>query len=122
MPRRIAPKRSIDAIGLPAMVEALANNNNLESKGLHATPLLPKIVMCSSAGVTRSTRDKEKRGQFIGAAAISIGRLNPFGILDVKRESEERLRQTCTTRSIPVCYRVRMRWRWKLYSGWRYQQ
>jgi uncharacterized protein YbjT (DUF2867 family) len=98
----IAPKQSIDAIGLPAMVEALANQNTFESKG-DASPLLPKIVMCSSAGVTRSTWDKEKREQFIGAADIPIVRLNPFGILDVKRESEERLRQTCTTNSIPYC-------------------
>lgn len=52
------------------------------------------LAMCSSAGVTRPTWSAEKKAVFVGAADIPIVRLNPFGILDVKRESEDALRQS----------------------------
>jgi uncharacterized protein YbjT (DUF2867 family) len=57
-------------------------------------PPLPKLILCSSAGVTRPAWGNEKKERFPGAADIPIVRLNPFGILDVKRESEEKLRQS----------------------------
>jgi uncharacterized protein YbjT (DUF2867 family) len=86
-----ATKRSIDSIALPAFAKCLSEAN--EKKDL---PPLPKVIMCSSAGVTRPAWDAEKKKQFVGAADIPIVRLNPFGILDVKRESEEKLRQSGT--------------------------
>jgi uncharacterized protein YbjT (DUF2867 family) len=52
------------------------------------------VVMCSSAGVTRTTWPDDKRQRFEGAADIPIVRLNPFGILDQKRMSEQALRDT----------------------------
>ena len=50
--------------------------------------------MLSSAGITRPDWPNEKKLALEGSAAISTVRLNPFGILGLKRESEERLR-TC---------------------------
>ena len=55
---------------------------------------LPKVIMLSSAGVTRPSWDKEKKAEFAGCADIPIVRLNPFGILDIKADSEERLRKS----------------------------
>lgn len=85
-------KRSIDAVGLPVVAKTLIqleqkteSDNNVE---------LPKVVMCSSAGVTRPSWDDEMKERFPGAADIPIVRLNPFGILDIKRDSEELLRQS----------------------------
>jgi len=54
----------------------------------------PKIVMVSSAGVTRPSWDQEKKTTLVGCADIPIVRLNPFGILDIKAASEEKLRQS----------------------------
>ncbi|KAL7565509.1 hypothetical protein ACA910_012245 [Epithemia clementina (nom. ined.)] len=89
----IATKKSIDLVGLPKIAQVIQsingnNNNNL-----------PKVVMCSSAGVTRPTWSDEKKKQLIGAADIPIVRLNPFGILDMKRQSEQALRET----GVPYC-------------------
>lgn len=82
------PKQSIDAIGVPALAEAMESNDE-SSKA-------PKVVMLSSAGVTRPSWSESKKEKFIGCADIPIVRLNPFGILDVKAASEERLRQSGT--------------------------
>lgn len=97
----LKPKQSIDAIGLPAMAEALARSKEDQVKTNLSN--FPKIVMCSSAGVTRPTWNEAKKKRFSGSAEIPIVRLNPFGILDIKRESEQRLRSTCQTSSIPYC-------------------
>ena len=80
---------TIDAVGLPALGEALSKSG---SKSATDGQELPKIVMLSSAGVTRPDWDDEKKLALEGAAAIPIVRLNPFGILGVKKESEEKLR------------------------------
>ena len=53
----------------------------------------PAIVMCSSAGVTRPAWPEHKKEKYPGAADIPIVRLNPLGILDVKRQGEEALRE-----------------------------
>ena len=82
------PKQSIDAIGVPALAEAMESN--------HESSKAPKVVMLSSAGVTRPSWSESKKEKFIGCADIPIVRLNPFGILDVKAASEERLRQSGT--------------------------
>jgi len=95
----LAPQKSIDAIGLPALAEGL---NKMVSKG-DGSPMVPKIVMCSSAGITRTVWDENKKKELEAAADIPIVRLNPFGILDIKRESEETLRQKCVELDVPYC-------------------
>lgn len=82
----LAPKQTIDAVGVPALATGFVGAEN-EMK-------CPKVVMLSSAGVTRPTWNDEKKAMFPGSAEIPIVRLNPFGILDIKRESEEKLRET----------------------------
>jgi nucleoside-diphosphate-sugar epimerase len=81
---------SIDIVGLPFVAKALAAKK--VSDNSKTDDPLPKLVMCSAAGVTRPTWSQEKRERLLGAADIPIVRLNPFGILDVKRASEEALR------------------------------
>jgi NAD(P)H-binding len=91
-------KQSIDLIGLPAIAKSLVETKVSLSPtdDIHHHQYdrmeLPKIVMCSSAGVTRTIWDETKKIKYIGAADIPIVRLNPFNILDRKRESEELLR------------------------------
>jgi hypothetical protein len=80
------PKKSLDAVGVPAM----AKNFEFASKETKC----PKVVMLSSAGVTRPAWKEEKKVMFPGSAEIPIVRLNPFGILGIKAESEEKLRQS----------------------------
>lgn len=84
----IATKRTIDTVGLPSFGKYLSA---VQATG--GEPL-PKVILCSSAGVTRPIWDDAKKQRFPGAANIPIVRLNPFGILDIKRMSEEKLRDT----------------------------
>ena len=79
-----APKTSIDAVGIPAVAKCFVEANRD----------YPKVVMLSSAGVTRPSWDATKKTRFPGSADIPIVRLNPFGILNIKGESEEMLRQS----------------------------
>ena len=83
-------RTSIDAVGLPELAKAVGANEIVNGR----QDALPKIVMCSSAGVTRTIWNEAKKEKFRGAADIPIIRLNPFQILDRKRESEEKLRKT----------------------------
>lgn len=84
---------TIDAVGLPALGEGLSKSpKRTLSKG--GDDVLPKIIMLSSAGVTRPSWSEEKKLALEGSAGIPIVRLNPFGILGIKKESEETLR-TC---------------------------
>lgn len=85
----LRPKRSIDAVGVPLLAKAMLN----QVVGRNAIQT-PKVVMLSSAGVTRPSWDEEKKAKYRGCADIPIVRLNPFGILDVKAESEEGLRRS----------------------------
>ena len=82
------PKKSIDAVGVPALAKYFASTN-----GDGEEETLPKVIMLSSAGVTRPSWDEEKKAKFAGCADIPIVRLSPFGILDIKADSEERLRK-----------------------------
>lgn len=86
---------TIDAVGLPALGDVLSKTPrrtlSLSSSGGGGPPL-PKVIMLSSAGVTRPDWTDEKKEELEGCAKIPIVRLNPFGILGVKRESEEKLR------------------------------
>lgn len=55
----------------------------------HCNPLIS-----FSAGVTRPSWDDEKKERLNGCADIPIVRLNPFGILGLKAESEKQLRES----------------------------
>lgn len=81
----VTPKKSIDAVGIPAISKAFEGTEDSEK---------PKIIMLSSAGVTRPSWDEGKKEMFKGCADIPIVRLNPFGILDIKADSEESLRKS----------------------------
>jgi len=81
-----------DALGIPS-----AEDRGLASLGAAFAAAgpddgKPQVVMVSSAAVTRPTWSEEKRARLTGAADIPIIRLNPFGILDKKRRSEDILR------------------------------
>lgn len=65
-----------------------------------ATDPSPRIVMLSSAGVTRPSWSEEKKEKLVGAADIPIIRLNPGDILNRKREAEEILRTSGVPYSI----------------------
>jgi len=82
-----AAEKSIDAVGVRKMALCMSSDNDSPS-------VLPKIVMLSSAGVTRPSWSEEKKTKFVGAADIPIVRLNPFNILNIKAESEAKLRET----------------------------
>ena len=45
--------------------------------------------MCSSAGVTRPSWPEDKKIRYPGAADIPIVRLNPFNILNIKKDGEQ---------------------------------
>lgn len=84
----LAPNKSIDAVGVPALAKAFETSEKSDGDGA------PKVIMLSSAGVTRPSWDEEKKKMFEGAADIPIVRLNPFNILNIKADSEERLRES----------------------------
>jgi hypothetical protein len=81
-------QQSIDAVGIPAV------SNFIKKGGASSSTNFPKVIMLSSAGVTRPSWDEAKKEQFPGSANIPIVRLNPFGILGIKADSEEKLRQS----------------------------
>lgn len=92
---------SIDTVGLPLLAQCLPIMANNDDK-LSST--YPRIAMCSSAGVTRTQWETSKKEKLVGAADIPIVRLNPFGILDIKFESEETLRRAAgQSTGIPYC-------------------
>ena len=82
------PKGTIDAVGLPALGRALSKKGSRTIEG----QTVPRVVMLSSAGVTRPGWSEEKKNELEGSAGIPIVRLNPFGILGVKEKSEDELR------------------------------
>ena len=89
------PKQTIDAVGLPALAKAISTKGPRIQPPTESSPggPLPRIIMLSSAGVTRPNWSEEKKKELEGSAGIPIVRLNPFGILGVKEESEEELRR-----------------------------
>lgn len=94
----LAPQQSIDATGLPLVANALLDEQRPKRQSK-----LPQVVMLSSAGVTRTKWSDAKKKKFAGCADIPIVRLNPFGILDIKAESEQKLRESGKS-SQPVRY------------------
>ena len=102
-------QKSIDKIGLPIIAKAMmmmsdgptTNDGDSSSEDQDANTTTnsnsyPKVVMMSSAGVTRPSWSESKKQLLKGCADIPIVRLNPFGILDIKADSEEQLRQSGT--------------------------
>lgn len=85
-PTTIVTQTSIDTLGIPALAKAFEKCDSEDG--------LPKVVMLSSAGVTRPSWSDDKKSRFAGCADIPIVRLNPFGILGIKADSEERLRKS----------------------------
>ncbi|CAJ1338047.1 unnamed protein product [Effrenium voratum] len=71
--------------GVAAMGKAMA------AKGTRPSGA-PRVVMCSSAAVTRPVWSRRQKEQLAGAADIPIVRLNPGGLLDQKRGAEQALR------------------------------
>lgn len=103
----VALKRSIDLTALPTIAEYMKSYHekqprmmNDSNQQLAVDDVLPKLVMLSSAGVTRTVWDEKKKELMPGAADIPIVRLNPFGALDIKRESEDKLRETGTKNAL----------------------
>jgi hypothetical protein len=85
----LEPKKSIDSVGIPALANAFTRKT--DDSGSNR---FPKVIMLSSAGVTRPSWSDEKKQMFPGSADIPIVRLNPFGILDIKAKSEQSLRDS----------------------------
>lgn len=83
----MTPEQSIDVIGVPAVAAAMLQESSEQQQ-------YPNVVMLSSAGITRLGWDDAKKEKLKGCAEIPIVRLNPFGILGLKEESEKRLRET----------------------------
>lgn len=57
------------------------------------------LCVCRVLSVTRPQWNDDKKAKLVGAADIPIVRLNPFGVLDIKFESEQTLRKT----GVPYC-------------------
>jgi hypothetical protein len=76
---KVTPKQSIDIAAIAAIGDAMQSDTPFSILGG------PRVVMCSSAAVTRPSWSEAKKLRYPGAADIPIVRLNPFGILDIKR-------------------------------------
>ena len=74
-------------------------NGKWMPKAERASAAVPKVVLCSSAGVTRPEWSDEKKERLVGAADIPIIRLNPGGILGQKVAAETKLRES----GVPYC-------------------
>jgi hypothetical protein len=88
--------RALDVRG-PAKAARLLKKNlsSEEEQGV-----LPKVVLLSSAAVTRPSWSEDKRARFQEAANIPIVKLNPLGILGTKAKGEEKLRRAGVPYSI----------------------
>ncbi len=82
-------ENTIDYVGLVSLAQAIEANSKKNVDEVTG----PKIIMLSSAGVTRPSWTEEKKVKYAGCADIPIVRLNPFNILNIKATSEEKLRQ-----------------------------
>jgi len=91
-------ENTIDYIGLLALANAVEDNSikngNVGGQEDGTGGVGPKIIMLSSAGVTRPSWSDSKKERFEGCADIPIVRLNPFDILNIKAKSEQKLRES----------------------------
>jgi len=83
---KFRPQSTLDIETLASLGRILADK---DMEGV-----LPQVVVCSSAGVTRPSWTEDQKEKYPGAADIPIVRLNPFNILGVKREGEDALRSS----------------------------
>lgn len=60
----------------------------------------PMVVMLSSAGITRTAWDQQKKDRLVGASDIPIVRLNPMGVLEKKVVAEQKLREYAESHSV----------------------
>lgn len=90
----LAPKQSIDFVGIPLLAQTMLDQVVGRRPAATTAANLPKVIMLSSAGVTRPSWEESKKEKLAGCADIPIVRLNPFGILDIKAESEQKLRES----------------------------
>jgi hypothetical protein len=65
---------------------------SMAQKKLDQSLQVPRIVMLSSAAVTRPSWDEAKRAQYREAAEIAIVKLNPLNVLGTKLRGENRLK------------------------------
>mmetsp|Transcript_72038 Transcript_72038/g.206773 ORF Transcript_72038/g.206773 Transcript_72038/m.206773 type:complete len:387 (-) Transcript_72038:73-1233(-) len=72
--------------GIVEMARLVKDAGDASSKGA------PRMVMCSSAAITRPTWPKGKQSMFPGVADIPIVRLNPGNLLGKKRAAEALVR------------------------------
>lgn len=89
----LRPTKTIDIDGIKRIGEIFSKRAGFVNDG-------PKVVLVSSAGVTRTVWSDDKKKKYEGCADIPIVRLNPLKILDVKRSGEEALRNTKCSYSI----------------------
>lgn len=82
---------SIDRMGMEMLPRAFSSATK---------STVPRIVMCSSAGVTRPSWDDKSKKRLVGAADIPIVNLNPGDILNKKVEAEDLLRHSGVPYSI----------------------
>ena len=84
---KLAPTQTLEISGVNNMINAL-KSLDLGDDGC------PKLILCSSAGVTRPEWSAEKKKRLEGAADIPIVRLNPFNVLGLKKQGEDVLRNS----------------------------
>lgn len=84
-----AEGESLDCKGVQEFTKGLKETGSADAR----------LVMLSSAGVTRTEWDDAKSAALVGASDIPIIRLNPGNILGKKREAEDLLRES----GMPYC-------------------
>jgi hypothetical protein len=93
----LRPTKTIDIDGIQRIGEIFASRSGFVPNG-------PKVILVSSAGVTRTIWPDKKKKKYEGCADIPIVRLNPLKILDVKRNGETALRKTkCSYAIVRPC-------------------
>lgn len=74
---------------------------SLAHRDLEPSEQVPRIVMLSSAAVTRPTWDEDKRAQYPEASSIAIVKLNPLNVLGTKLRGENKLKLVCAQKQVP---------------------
>ena len=72
-----------------------------EQKKLPKDQQLSRLVLLSSAAVTRPAWGDKKKAEFTEAAEIPIVKLNPFNVLGTKLRGEKRMRKTARQIQLP---------------------
>jgi uncharacterized protein YbjT (DUF2867 family) len=83
---KLTPTKTLEIEGIRLVGNAMKAKKDSVQDGC------PKLILCSSAGVTRPEWPEEKKKRLVGAADIPIVRLNPFNILGLKKQGEDVIR------------------------------